>query len=51
VSERACTKHNHEPVEAELVERHGLMYRVLRCPLCHRPQGMRLVRRKKAVTA
>ena len=45
--ERACTRHSHDPFEAETVIEHGLTYIVLRCPICSRPQGMRLVRRNQ----
>jgi hypothetical protein len=45
MSERACTAHSRGTHEAETVREHGLTYLVIRCDVCNRPQGMRLVRR------
>jgi hypothetical protein len=45
--ERACTRHTADPVEAETVTNGTLTYLVLRCSVCNRPQGMRLVRKPK----
>jgi hypothetical protein len=45
--ERACTRHSHDPYEAETINQSGLTYIQLRCPICHRPQGLRLVRKVK----
>lgn len=47
--ERACTAHFHdEPIEAETtVEGNGLTYIVLRCTICNRPRGLRLVRKQR----
>lgn len=43
-SERACTRHNQLPYEAELLKRGKRFNRVmLRCTVCDRPQGERLV--------
>lgn len=47
MTERACTAHNQPPYEAEPVRQGGLTYLVLRCPICGRPQGMRLIRKPK----
>ena len=44
---RGCTAHFHEPYEAERTGSAGLTYIVLRCTICHRPQGMRLVRKPR----
>ena len=47
--ERACTQLTHvEAIEAETIQRFGLTYIVLRCTVCNRPQGERLVRKNKA---
>jgi hypothetical protein len=50
--ERSCTAHFHTvPVEAETtVESNGCTYLVLRCTICNRPQGLRLVRKSKKVS-
>jgi hypothetical protein len=45
--ERACTAHTQDPYSAESVVRGKLTYMVLRCPVCDRPQGERLVRRQR----
>ena len=43
--ERACTRHFHDSYESETVIQAGMTYLMLRCPVCSRPQGMRLVRK------
>ena len=45
--ERACTAHSRGFYEAETTTEGGLRYRVLRCDVCDRPQGMRLIRRNR----
>jgi hypothetical protein len=45
MAERTCTAHSKGTHEAETVHRHGLTYTVIRCDVCGRPQGERLVRR------
>jgi hypothetical protein len=47
--ERPCTAHIFTTaVEAETtVEPNGLTYIVLRCTICNRPQGLRLVRKAR----
>ena len=50
-SERACTRHYKQPpYKGETVVQKGITYIVLRCPECHRPQGMRLVRKNRKET-
>jgi hypothetical protein len=45
MSERACTRHYKQPpYEAEVIKLGKRFDEVmLRCPECHRPQGVRLV--------
>lgn len=47
MGERACTAHMQDPREAEVTIIGTLTYIVLRCVVCNRPQGLRLVRKQK----
>ena len=45
-TERSCTAHlNKPPYQGETVRQLSLTYIVLRCVVCNRPQGLRLVRK------
>ena len=48
--ERACTAHFLEQsyVAETFTHTNGLTYTALRCPVCHRPQGLRLVRKNQS---
>lgn len=49
MSERTCTntRADHRNIDAEVVVRLGLTYRMLRCESCGKPRGMRLIRRSE----
>jgi len=46
--ERACTGHEYRmAVEGDLVRTGTVVYIDLRCPVCHRPRGLRMVRKSE----